>query len=135
MSVVAAADMLGYEVPESELVHPMVQNIHPNVRSQLVFESEPKSVKDLYLPAIQVAECPAIDDRRKFFEHQAPTVNPQHGNSDFLPVSMAVCETRRSLSRAVRCWKCSGNGHVSKDCPSAATSVPTNQENEGGARQ
>jgi hypothetical protein len=48
MSVVAAADMLGYEVPESVLVHRMVQNIHPNARSQLVFAPEPKSIKDLY---------------------------------------------------------------------------------------
>jgi hypothetical protein len=31
MSVVTAADILGYEVPESVLVHCMVQNIHPNV--------------------------------------------------------------------------------------------------------
>jgi hypothetical protein len=30
MSVVTAADILGYEVPESVLVHRMVQNIHPN---------------------------------------------------------------------------------------------------------
>jgi hypothetical protein len=135
MSVVPAADILGYEVPESVLVHRMVQNIHPNVRSRLVFASEPKSIKNLYSLASQVAEDWAIDDRRKVFEHQAPNVNRQRGKRDFSPVSMAVDGTRRSLSRAVRCWKCSGNGHVRKDCPFTVTSVARNQGNEVGARQ
>jgi hypothetical protein len=65
MAVVAVANMLGYEVPESVLGNRMVQNIHPNVRSQLVFASESKSIKDLYLIASQVAEGRAINDRRK----------------------------------------------------------------------
>jgi hypothetical protein len=43
MSVVAAADILGYEVPESVIVHRMVQNLHPNVLYQLVFASKPES--------------------------------------------------------------------------------------------
>jgi hypothetical protein len=56
-------------------------------------------MKYLYLLASQVAEGRAIDDRRKFFEHQAPTVNPQQGKREFRPVNIAVGETRRSLSR------------------------------------
>jgi hypothetical protein len=36
MSVVTAADKLGYEVPESVLVHHMVQHINPNVRPLLL---------------------------------------------------------------------------------------------------
>jgi hypothetical protein len=135
MPVVAAADILGYEVPESVLVHRMVQNIHTNVRCRLVFASESKSIKDLYSLASQVAEGRAIDDRRKFFEHHAPTLNSQQGRRNFRPVSMAVGETRRSDSRSVRCWKCAGNGHVRKDCPSSDSSVARNQGNEGGARQ
>jgi hypothetical protein len=134
MSVVAAADILGYEVSESVLVHRMVQNIHPTVRSRLVFASEPKSIKDLYSLATQVPEGGAIDDRRKFLEHRVPTVNSQQGRCDFRHVSMAVGETRRSDSRSVRCWKCSGKGHV-KYCPSFDSSVARNQGNEGGARQ
>jgi hypothetical protein len=45
-SVVVAADILIYDVPESVLVHRMVQNIHPSVRSQLVILSEPKSIRE-----------------------------------------------------------------------------------------
>jgi hypothetical protein len=131
---IAAPDILGYEVPKSALVHRMVQNIHPTVRSRLVFASEPKSIEDLYSLASQVAEYRAVDDRRKVYEHHATTKNSQQGRSNFR-LSMAVGETRRSVSRAVRCWKCSGNGHVRKDCPSSVTSLTRNQLNEGGARQ
>jgi hypothetical protein len=112
MSIEAAADILGYEVPESVLVHRMLQNIHPNVRSRLVFVSEPKSIKDFYSLVSQVAEDRAIDDRRKVYEHHAPTINFQQSKLKFRPVSMTVGETRQSLSRPIRCWKCSGNGHV-----------------------
>jgi hypothetical protein len=62
MSVVAAADIVDYEVPESVLVHRMVQNIHLNIRSRLVFASEPKSIKDLHSLASQVRkDCPSSD--------------------------------------------------------------------------
>jgi hypothetical protein len=92
MSVAAAADILGYEVPESALVQRMVQNIHPNVRSHLVFASEPKSINDLYFLASQVAEGGATDDRRKVYEHHAPTINSQQGKREYRPVGMVVGE-------------------------------------------
>jgi hypothetical protein len=60
MFVVVAAHILGYEVPESVLVCRMVQNIHPNVRSRLVFASEPKSIKDLYSLASQVSHVSTL---------------------------------------------------------------------------
>jgi hypothetical protein len=63
--------------------------------------SEPKSIKDLYSLASQVAESRAIDDWRKVFEHYAPPVNPPQGKRDIRPVSVSVGETRQSLSRAV----------------------------------
>jgi hypothetical protein len=135
MSVVAAADILGYEVPESVLVHRMVQNIHPHVRSQLVFASKPTSIRELYSLASQVAEGRAIDDRREISERQVPSGNSQHARRESRTVSFAVGQTRRSTSRAVRCWKCSGKGQVRKDCPSSDVSVTRNRGNEGGARQ
>jgi hypothetical protein len=135
MSVVAVADILGYEVPESVLVHRMVQNIHPHVRSQLVFASKPTSIRELYALASHVAEGRAIDDWREISERHVPSGNSQHVRHDSRTVSLAVGETRLSKSRAVICWKCSGKGHVRKDCPSSDASVVRNQGNEGGARQ
>jgi hypothetical protein len=73
MFAVVAADILAYEVPESVLVHRMVQNIHPNMRSRFIF-----------------ASC--------ILERHAPVVNLQKGKCDFSHVSMAVGETRRSVS-------------------------------------
>jgi hypothetical protein len=60
MSVVGAAKILDYEIPESVLVRRIEQNIHPCVRSRLVFASEPISIKDLYSLASQVAEGRAV---------------------------------------------------------------------------
>jgi hypothetical protein len=127
MSVVSAADILGYEVPESVLVRWMLLNIHPSVSSRLVFASEPKSIKDLYSLASQVAEGRAIDDQRKEIEHRAPSGNRLSDRSDCRHVSMAVGETRRSGSCVLKCRKCSGSGHVSRDCPSPVTSGNRNR--------
>jgi hypothetical protein len=135
MSVVSAVDVLGYKVPESDLVHRVVQNIHPSVRSRLVFASEPKSISDLYFLASQVAEGRAIDDRRRELERYAPSGNRQSDRSDSRHVSMTVGETRRSSSRVLRCFNCSGIGHARRNCPSSVTSSTRNQGNESGARQ
>jgi hypothetical protein len=99
MSVVAAATILEYDVLESALVERMVQNIHPEVRSLLVFVTKPTSIKDLYSVASQVAEGRAIDERRKRGECCSSNTNVRpvkHGSS---PVSMAVGETRRTRNR------------------------------------
>jgi hypothetical protein len=44
---------------------------------------------------------------------------------------MAVGEARRSVSRAVICWRCYGRGHFRKDCPSPNASVARNQGKKG----
>jgi hypothetical protein len=46
MSVVSAAVILRYEVPELVVVRRIVQSIHSHVRSSLVLAAEPKSIKD-----------------------------------------------------------------------------------------
>jgi hypothetical protein len=134
-SVVVAADILSYEVPESVLVHRMVQNIHPSVRSQLLFVSEPKSIRELFSLATEVAERRAIEDRRKFFEHRSPKPNSQSGGGELRPLSMAVDETPRDRNLAVTCWKCHGKGHLRRDCPSSNNLAVRNSGNARGARR
>jgi hypothetical protein len=46
MSVVAAANILGFAGSEEHLVRRMVQNMHPTVKAHFVFESRPESVRD-----------------------------------------------------------------------------------------
>jgi hypothetical protein len=41
MALVAAADILGYEGQESQLVHRILQNLHPSVRSYPQFCDKP----------------------------------------------------------------------------------------------
>jgi hypothetical protein len=101
----------------------MVQNIHPSVRSHLVFVSEPKSTRELYSLATQVAEGRAIEDRRKFFEHRSPKFNSQSCSGELRPLSMVVDETPRYRYPAVTCWKCHEKGHLRRDCPSSDSSA------------
>lgn len=134
MSVVAAADILNYRVSESELVERLLQNIHPQTRSRLVFSARPMTIKELHLLATQVAEGQAVEQRRIFSEARPVRARAQTDRAGSSTVSMAVGETRRPRSRVVKCWRCSGYGHVKRDCPSVNFSG-SNPGNEGGARQ
>jgi hypothetical protein len=134
MSVVASAKILEYDVPESVLVERMVQNIHPEVRSRLVFVMKPTSIKDLYSLASQVAEGRAIDERRIRGECSSSNLNVRPARHGLSPVSMAVGETRGTPNRVMRCWKCFQNGHIKRDCPSLGRSFGRNSGNEGGTR-
>jgi hypothetical protein len=130
--VVLAADILGYEAPESELVRRLVQNIHPNVRSQLVFASEPKTIKELYALSSRIAEARAIEDRRKTCE---PAFARASTRGELRPLGMTVSGTSRSDNIRVRCWKCSAYGHLRRNCPSLNSPSGMNSGNERGARQ
>jgi hypothetical protein len=65
MSVVAAADILGFVGSESQLVHQMVQNLHPTVKSYFLFDTKPGSIRDLFSLATTVAEAVTTEDQRK----------------------------------------------------------------------
>jgi C4-dicarboxylate transporter len=65
MSVVAAAEILGYTGLESQLVDRMVENLHPKVKSYLLFASKPESVRYLFSLATTVAEAVAVEEQRK----------------------------------------------------------------------
>jgi hypothetical protein len=47
MTVVAAADILGFSGTEGQLVQRMLQNLHPRVKSYLLFVNRPESIQDL----------------------------------------------------------------------------------------
>jgi hypothetical protein len=64
-SVVAAAITLGFEGSELQLVSRLLQNMHPRLKSYLLFVTKPESVKDLYSLATTVAEAVAVEDQRK----------------------------------------------------------------------
>jgi hypothetical protein len=61
----AGAEILAYTGSESQLVDRMVQNLHPKVKSYLLFASRPESVRDLFLLATTVAETVAVEEQRK----------------------------------------------------------------------
>ena len=136
-SVVAAAEVLGYQGPECELVHRLVQNMHPWVRSHLVFETKPNSIADLYALATRVAENRALDKQRAVNEGRASNMQLPRGRGERRPVSMAVEEDRRRTNPNVTCWGCSRKGHVRRNCRYARGGgvVSRQQENEGGVRQ
>jgi hypothetical protein len=135
VSVAVAANILDYQVSESVLVRPIVQNIHPCIRSRLTFASEPKSKEELHILASHVAEARAIDDRRKILETHPPTGNSPQDGGVGRPVSMAARGSPPFGSHTVKCWKCNGVGHVKKDCPSFDVPVLGNRGNGRGARQ
>lgn len=120
-SVVTAAKILQYHVAEAELVHRLIQNIHPNVRSQLIFVSEPHSIQELLSLASQVAEARAVDERRRALDCKAPNTRFQREGRDVRPTSMTVGEMSRATGLELRCWKCLGRGHFRRNCPSVNT--------------
>jgi hypothetical protein len=65
MAVVAAADIFGFEGPESRLVQRMLHNIHQRVTAYFLFASKPESVQDFLSLATAVAEAVAVEEQRK----------------------------------------------------------------------
>jgi hypothetical protein len=54
-SVVAAADILGFQGSESQLVDRLLQNVHPRMKSYFLFVTKPESVRDVYALTTTVA--------------------------------------------------------------------------------
>jgi hypothetical protein len=117
MSVVAAAAILGFAGTEQQLVHRMVQNMHPSVKAYCWFESRPETVQELYSLATTVAEAVAVEDQRKRLIASGPLgVTP--GN-----MVNSVVKTQGSSTRADRrgkCWRCGVVGHVARYCSAGA---------------
>ncbi|PNF41498.1 hypothetical protein B7P43_G13234 [Cryptotermes secundus] len=87
-SVVSAAGIIEYQVSDLALVHFIVQNIHPSVRPWLAFESEPKSVQELYSLESRVAEAHAVEHHRRSPECDVPVGKVSRDEQGMCPISM-----------------------------------------------
>ncbi|PNF34152.1 hypothetical protein B7P43_G18333, partial [Cryptotermes secundus] len=134
-SVVSAAGILEYQVSESALVRLIVQNIHPSVRPWLTFESEPRSVEELYVLASRVAEVRAVEQRRESPECRVPGGKISRDELVRCPISVVTSESPRPRNREVRCYKCTRVGHIAKNCLSSNATIVRRQGNGGGARR
>jgi hypothetical protein len=110
MSMVAAADILGYEGTETQLVSRMIQNIHPSTKAHLLFVNKPQSVQDMFSLAATVAEAVAVEEQRRVL-----TANTQEeGASGGAAKTMVVATVS---GREIKCWECDGLGHIRRTCP------------------
>ena len=115
MSVVAAADILGFSGSEAQLVQRMLQNLHPKVKSYLLFANRPETIKDMFSLATTVAEAVAVEDQRK-----RTTATAQQGCVP-RPVASGMVIGQTSSAKAdsrCRCWGCGAPGNNLRDCPS-----------------
>jgi hypothetical protein len=112
-TVVAAAEILGFEGGESRLVHRILQNLHPRVKTHLMFSAKPESLKDLYGLATTVAEGVAIERQREMLA----AASRQGQISRIGASSMVVAESSpANASNRVKCWACGELGHLRRDC-------------------
>jgi hypothetical protein len=117
MSVVAAADNLGFSGSESQPVQQMLQNLHPRVKSYLLFVSRPESIRDLFLLSTTVAEVVAVENQCKRL-----TATIQQGSSPrLLACGMVLGKVSSAKGHGKgRCWGCGASGHFQRDCPSGS---------------
>jgi hypothetical protein len=134
MSVVAAADILGFVGSESQLVHRMLQNLHPRVRSHLLFTSKPESVHDMFALATTVAEAVAVEEQRKL---QLATTSPIPSSRPAEKGKFSAEPRVAVADRKGQCWGCGKRGHVQRNCDrgSPQTRKPEHSGNAPGARQ
>jgi hypothetical protein len=133
MSVGAAAGVLGFPGTEQQLVHRMLQNMHPRNKSYCLFEARPDTVQGLYRLASTVAEACAVESQR---EQQMGLV-PQAAAPRPLVSSVLKTSAPQSIAnREMSCWKCGGKGHIARYCRQSVTQLRGSEgsENADGAR-
>jgi hypothetical protein len=126
MSVVAAADVLGYNGTETELVYWILQNIHPPIKTHLLFVSKPDSVQDLFSLAAAVTEALAVEEQSKLLATDTQKERDPGGAAKSMVVAAAS-------GRGVRCWERGASRPIRRTCPGARSfNVPGNST---GARE
>ncbi|PNF15457.1 hypothetical protein B7P43_G17834 [Cryptotermes secundus] len=134
MSVVSAAKILGFLGTEVQLVHRIVQNLHPKIKSYCVFQNRPESIASLFSLATTVAEAVAVEDQRRLTTGSFPR------EGDPRPFVNATVQTKGSPAKTElknACWACGKTGHFQSACPSKTrpTSRAGRSGNARGARQ
>jgi hypothetical protein len=97
MSVVAAADILGYDGTEVQLVYRKLQNIQPRIKAHLI-ASKSDSVQDLLSLAATVAEPVAVEEQLKLLTMDTQK-EKAHGSA---AKNMVVAA---ASGRRMRCWE------------------------------
>jgi hypothetical protein len=134
MAVVAAAAILGFSGPEQQLVHRMVQNLHPKVKACLLFERRPESIKELFSLSTIVAEAVAVEEQRQRLTAPSPQ------DAAPRPMVNSVVGARPPSARVDRrgnCWRCGASGHFARNCSEGARTNGSSARsgNADGARQ
>jgi hypothetical protein len=117
MSVKGAADVLGYMGSEIEFVDRVLQNLHHQVRSHLIFTEKPRTFSDLFVFASTEAEAVVIEKQRRSALNISAQGEGKHvqRNSLVRPLAQAVSHKGTSIV----CWRCKRQGHVRLNCPSS----------------
>ena len=120
--VFTAAEFLGYEVGEQQLVDRILMNLHPSILAHTAFLDRPKSRNGLY----DEEKVAALKERQRTLNGGDPS-----GNSE-VPHPQSSRNTPAN-PRTLKCWNCSRPGHLSRNCRKGAA-APGNGQAPSGLR-
>ncbi|PNF43218.1 hypothetical protein B7P43_G15464 [Cryptotermes secundus] len=133
MSVVSATKILGFLGTEVQLVHRIMQNLHPKIKSYCVFQNRPESIASLFSLATTITEAVAVEDQRRLTTGSFPR------GGDPRPFVNATVQTKGSPSKPSLRMHAGlvETGHFQSACPSKTrpTSRAGRSGNARGARQ
>ena len=129
--VFRAADFLGYNASEQQLVDRIVMNFHPCTLVHAALLDRPRSRQELLRVACLIEEKSAIAKERQRGEGSAPVVSGSKGPARNVS-RVAPARSGGGAARApLKCWACGQSGHFRRDCPRDSVS-PGNGQPPGG---